>query len=75
MPLPVRLQVTPVLVALVTVALNFRDVPAFSVGVPGDTATETAGIVSVVETALDGSAFGVALIVTLCGVARLSGAV
>ena len=75
MPLPVRLQVTPVLVALLTVAANFREVPLFSVAVPGDRATETAGIVSVVETALEESAFGVAVIVTLSGVARLAGAV
>jgi len=77
-PNPVTLQVTPVLVDPVTVALNCCCAPVLSSTLPGDTltlTTEGAITVTVVEPEIAWFDSDVALTLTIFGVGALDGAV
>jgi hypothetical protein len=74
-PSPVKLHVTVLFVALVTVAVNDWLPPPFRLTFNGATGTATAGIVTVVPADFVGSATEVATTVALEGVVSVAGAV
>jgi hypothetical protein len=73
-PFPVIVHVTPVSVALFTVAANFWTNPLVTVALLGERLMETSGMVMLAVADFEGSAFGFAVTVTVPGVARLEGA-
>jgi len=75
-PAPERLQVTAVLVVPVTVAVNCCCAPVTTLAAVGETETATgAAIVTVAEAALVGSAWEVAVTLTVEGLGTDAGAV
>ncbi len=76
MPLGLNHQVTAVSLVFATVAVNCRVCPLLSVALAGLTFTDTEGVrVMLADADLVGSAWLVAVTVTVCGAAMVSGAV
>jgi hypothetical protein len=69
------LQVTAVLVALPTGAVNCWLAPRITLGLAGETPTLTAGMLNVMDIVLLGSACETALTVAVSGVVQVAGAV